>query len=147
MTAGRSRRRWAGLWCAVPKRAMQDERFCAKTRVLMAISWHARSVAGCYAKLETLAKETNLERSTVSETIAALVDAKYIEKEPSPTDRRRFIYRPIHDPPPADQRAESHSANAERSAEIVRLPGPDRSASHSAIAERNQGLKRSSSST
>lgn len=87
-------------YCAVPVSAMSDARLSATDwRVLAVIAWHdrfGRNGIGCYARHEILSAETGVEYSSLSRSIARLVECGYISKTRHQLNKRLRVYRVMY---------------------------------------------------
>lgn len=85
----------------VPGRAISDTRLSAVDfRVLIAVAYFdrfSRNGTGCFVALRRLAELTSIDYRHISRHTARLESFGYITSTPSPTDRRRRIYRVIYD--------------------------------------------------
>ncbi len=88
------------LFAAIPLQAIGDRRLnAAHFQVLTAIAWHDQFGAngiGCYASLKTLAKETGLAQTTVSECTGDLEAFGLLAKARHPLNRRTKVYSLIY---------------------------------------------------
>ena len=88
------------LFAAIPLRAIGDGQLGASHyKVLAAIAWHDRFGAngqGCWTSIKTLAGETGLDLTTVSDCTGHLARWGYLTKSQHPFDRRRTVYSVIY---------------------------------------------------
>ncbi len=88
------------LFAAIPLQAIGDRRLsAAHFQVLAIIAWHDQFGAngiGCYASLKTLAKETGLAQTTVSECTGDLEAFGLLAKARHPLNRRTKVYSLIY---------------------------------------------------
>jgi DNA-binding MarR family transcriptional regulator len=92
------------LFATLPLRALSDATLSAlDLRVLAVIGLHDRlsrlrgKGAGCWAGNETLARECNCRLDSLSVVVTRLKAKGYILRDKDPTNRRKRVYRVVHD--------------------------------------------------
>ncbi len=88
------------LFAALPLQAIGHRGLSASHfHVLAAIAWHDQLGAngiGCYASLKTLARETGLAQTTISECTGELEGFGLLKKSRHPRNRRTRVYSLIY---------------------------------------------------